>query len=244
MTGLNLPPSKANDVSRRRFLTTLTGVGSALAVQPISTQTLITTSANGLAAGSIEIPVSDGVIPAYRAMPAGTDPFPVILVVQEIFGVHEHIQDICRRLATLGYLTIAPELYARQGDVSKLDSVDAIRPIVALVADAQVLSNLDRSVDWAAAHGGDIERLGITGFCWGGRITWLYAAHQPKLKAAVAWYGRLNAEKNNLTPQHPFDIARRLKAPVLGLYGGQNAVIPLAQVEQMREKLNSAGNPL
>jgi carboxymethylenebutenolidase len=166
----------------------------------------------------------------------------VILVVQEIFGVHEHIKDITRRLAKLGYLAVAPELYARQGDVSKLASIDEIREkVVSKVPDAQVLADLDAAVAWAGENGGDLSRLGITGFCWGGRITWLYAAHQPRLKAGVAWYGRVKGEASELNPKHPLDVAAELKAPVLGLYGGQDQGIPADTVEELRAAIQAAG---
>ncbi|GJD19775.1 hypothetical protein RIVM261_047310 [Rivularia sp. IAM M-261] len=180
------------DITRRQFIATaVLTTGFTLAVQPISAS-VIKTDTQGLVAGEVKIPVQDGEIPAYRAQPETGENFPVILVIQEIFGVHEHIQDITRRLAKLGYLAIAPELFIRQGDVSKLSNIDEIRPIVAKVPDAQVLSDLDATVDWAVKSSkGDGNRVGITGFCWGGRITWLYAAHNPKLKAGVAWYGRL-----------------------------------------------------
>lgn len=214
--------------------------GFALAVQPISAQA-ITTDTQGLVAGVVKIPVKDGEIPAYRAQPATGENFPIVLVIQEIFGVHEHIQDVARRFAKLGYLAIAPELFIRQGDVSKLSNIDEIRPIVAKVPDAQVLSDLDATVDWAVKSAkGNPDKLGITGFCWGGRITWLYAAHNPRVKAGVAWYGRLVGDATELQPKHPIDIASKLTVPVLGLYGGQDTGIPLNTVEQIREKLKSS----
>ena len=228
--------------SRREFVVTTLGVGFALAVQPVSAAT-ITTDAGGLTAGEIKIPVSGGEIPAYRAMPERGGPFPTALVVQEIFGVHEHIKDVCRRFAGLGYLAIAPELYARQGDVSKASSMAEIMPIVQKVPDAQVMSDLDAAVAWAEKSGkGATSRLGITGFCWGGRIVWLYAAHSPKLKAGVAWYGRLVGQTNELQPKYPVDVAASLKAPVLGLYGGADQGIPLDTVEKMRAALKAAAS--
>lgn len=228
------------ELTRRRMMATGLAAGFALAVQPVSAAT-VTTSEAGLTAGEVKIPTADAEIPAYRAMPAKGGPFPVVLVVQEIFGVHEHIRDICRRFAKLGYLAIAPELYARQGDVSKLKTIDEIRGIVSQVPDAQVMSDLDAAVEFAKQTGkGDITRLGITGFCWGGRIVWLYAAHSKQLKAGVAWYGRLVGDKSQLTPQHPLDVAAHLQAPVLGLYAGKDQGIPLDTVEQMREALKAA----
>lgn len=227
-------------LSRRTFITTATfATGFALAVQPISAK-VITTSSKGLIAGMVKISVKDGEIPAYRAMPSTGENFPIVLVIQEIFGVHEHIQDVCRRFAKLGYSAIAPQLFVRQGDVLRLSNIDEIRKVVAKVPDEQVLSDLDATVNWAVKSAkGNADRLGITGFCWGGRITWLYAAHNPKVKAGVAWYGRLVGDKTNLTPNHPVDIASNLKVPVLGLYGGKDTGIPLETVEQMRAALNN-----
>ncbi len=231
------------EITRRQFIATATlATGFALAVQPISAQ-VITTDTKGLVAGAVKIPVKDGKIPAYRAMPTKGKNFPTILVIQEIFGVHEHLQDICRRFAQLGYLAIAPELFVRQGDVSKLSNIDEIRPIVAKVPDAQVMSDLDATVDWAVKSSkGNANKLGITGFCWGGRITWLYAAHNPKVNAGVAWYGRLVGDETELTPKHPVDIAANLKVPILGLYGGKDTGIPLDTVEQMRDRLKSSSS--
>ena len=229
------------DFTRRGFVVTSLAAGFALAVQPVSAQT-ITTDTEGLEAGEVQIPVPDGRIPAYRAMPAKGGPFPVVLVVQEIFGVHEHIKDICRRLAKLGYLAVAPELYARQGDVSKItDFKEIFSKVVNKVPDAQVMSDLDATVAWAKdSKKGDTARLGITGFCWGGRIVWLYAAHNPALKAGVAWYGRLVGDADPLHPKHPVDVAAAIKAPILGLYGGDDQGIPLESVEKMRAALKAA----
>ena len=222
-------------VSRRVFTAAAAVAGFAAAVQPVSAQTIITDT-EGLDAGMVDIPTSDGKIPGYRAMPAGAGPFPVVLVVQEIFGVHEHIKDICRRLAKLGYYAVAPELYARQGDVSNVtDFREIIGKVVSKVPDAQVMSDLDAAVAQAKTAKGDVSRLGITGFCWGGRIVWLYSAHNPNLKAGVAWYGRLVGDKDDLHPRNPIDVAAQLKAPVLGLYGEADQGIPVATIEQMRE---------
>lgn len=227
-------------MTRRQFIaTTALATGFTLAVQPIA-ESRITTDARGLIAGPVQIPVKDGKIPAYRVQPANGNTFSIVLVIQEIFGVHEHIQDVCRRLGKLGYLAIAPELFVRQGDVSKLGSVDEIRQVVAKVPDAQVLSDLDAVVDWAVKSAkGNAEQLAITGFCWGGRTTWLYSAHNPNIKAGVAWYGRLLGTASELTPNHPIDIAATLTVPVLGLYGGKDPGIPLDTVEQMKERLQS-----
>lgn len=228
------------DFSRRGFVVTSLATGFALSVQPVSGQT-ITTETDGLVAGEVKIPTKDGQIPAYRAQPEGAGPFPVVLVVQEIFGVHEHIKDVCRRFAKLGCLAIAPELYARQGDVSNLKDFNDIRKIVGKVPDAQVMSDLDAAVAFAKGSKGDVARLGITGFCWGGRIVWLYTAHNPAVKAGVAWYGRLVGEADELHPKSPVDLADKLNAPILGLYGGADNGIPIASIEKMREAVKAAG---
>jgi carboxymethylenebutenolidase len=232
------------EFNRRTFVMTTLAAGFALAVQPISAKTIITPS-TGLVVGEVKIPVADGEIPAYQAMPAKGGPFPVVLVVQEIFGVHEHIKDICRRFAKQGYLAIAPALYARQGDVSKMTDIQEIlTKVVSKVPDAQVLSDLDATVEFANKSGkGNTSKLGITGFCWGGRIVWMYADHNPKVKAAVAWYGPLTGAASELKPKNPVDIVSSLKVPVLGLYGGSDDSIPLASVEQMKKTLKEAGNP-
>jgi carboxymethylenebutenolidase len=232
-----------NEYDRRGFIVTALASGFALAVQPVCAQTMIVTDSKGLVAGEIMFPTRSGVIPGYRAMPDSGGPFPVILVVQEIFGVHEHIRDICRRLAKSGYMAVAPELYDREGDVSQMKDINEIMTkVVARVPDAQVMSDLDAVVEWAKASGkGDVARLGITGFCWGGRIVWLYAAHNANLKAGVAWYGRLTSDKTKNQPAHPLDLVRDLKAPVLGLYGAADQGIPTDTVEKMRNELKAAG---
>jgi carboxymethylenebutenolidase len=232
------------EFTRREFVVTTLAAGFALAVQPVSAET-ITTDAAGLVAGEVKVSVADGEMPGYRALPEKGGPFPVVLVVQEIFGVHEHIKDICRRFGKLGYLAVAPELYARQGDVSKMTNIDEIiSQVVSKVSDAQVMSDLDAAAAWAQKSGkGDASRLAITGFCWGGRIVWLYAAQNPRLKAGVAWYGRLVGQADELHPKNPIDLVASLKAPVLGLYGGQDQGIPVETVEQMRRALEAANNP-
>jgi len=215
----------------------------AAAVQPVAAQSQVITDTQGLVAGEVRVAAEGGEMPAYRAMPANGRNLPIVLVVQEIFGIHEHIKDIVRRFAKAGYLAVAPELYARQGDVSKLADIEEIRPIVAQVPDAQVLSDLDAAAAWATKNGGDAKRLAITGFCWGGRIVWLYAAHNPGLKAGVAWYGRVEGGSSALQPKHPLDIASNLNAPVLGLYGGADAGIPNDGVDRMRAALMAANQP-
>ncbi len=205
------------DFSRREFVVTTLATGFALAVQPVSAET-ITTDTKGLEAGEVKIPTPDGQMPGYRAMPEGNGPFPTVLVVQEIFGVHEHIKDLCRRLAKAGYFAVAPELYARQGDVSKLTDIqEIISKVVAKVPDAQVLGDLDATVAWAKKTGkANIDKLAITGFCWGGRIVWLYAAHNPKLKAGVAWYGRLVGRQRPAAPQAARRAGRQPQGPRAG----------------------------
>jgi carboxymethylenebutenolidase len=217
------------------------GVGYAAAAGPLSAQTVVRTPADGLVAGPVRFDVGGFQVPAYRAAPAGRTGLPVILVVHEIWGVHEYIADVVRRLARAGYLAIAPDLFARQGDASSYtDTGRLLSELVARVPDAQVLEDLDGALRWAGTQGGDTTRAGITGFCWGGRMVWLQAA-QANLKAGVAWYGRLVGAANERTPRHPVDVAAQLKVPVLGLYGGQDAGIPLDTVDKMKAQL-SAGS--
>jgi carboxymethylenebutenolidase len=224
--------------ARREFLSAHLPVGFALAVQPITAQT-ITTNTEGLQAGEVHIPAKDGkMMPAYRVNPAKGRNFPVVLVVEEIFGIHEYIKDICRRLGKLGYMAVAPDLFLRQGDVTQLPNIqDIISKVVSQVPDEQVMSDLDATLDWVGKNGGNTSKTSITGYCWGGRIVWLYAAHQPKVKAGVAWYGVLSRATNPLQPKHPVDIAAGLKAPILGLYGGQDRGIPLDTVDKMKAEL-------
>ncbi len=234
---------QTTDFSRRAFVVTGLAAGFALAVQPVSAQT-ITTDSVGLTVGEVKIPVKGGEIPGYRAMPATGGPFATVLVVQEVFGVHEHIKDICRRLAKLGYFAVAPALYAREGDVANMSNMDDIQKVVAKVPEPQVASDLDATVAWAGTTGNaDTSRLGITGFCWGGRQVWLYAAHNPQVKAAVSWYGVLEKPKAELTPSNPIDLVSELQVPVLGLYGGADAGIPASQIEALTAALKAAGKP-
>jgi carboxymethylenebutenolidase len=228
--------------TRRTALKAALGVGYAAATLPIMAQTAIKTDTAGLTAGQEIYDVAGFTVPFYYAMPQGKTNLPVILVVQEIFGVHEHIADVCRRFAKAGYLAIAPELYARQGDPSKYADIGKLMAeVVAKVPDAQVMDDLDGAVKWAGENGGNVKKVGITGFCWGGRITWLYAERNPLVKAGVAWYGRLVGTASELTPKHPLDLAASLKAPVLGLYGGQDGGIPLTTVNEMKDALAAAG---
>jgi carboxymethylenebutenolidase len=195
----------------------------------------IHTDAEGVDERPIKIPTAGSDLPGYQAMPSRGGPFPVVLVVHEIFGVNEYIQDVCRRLAKLGYLAIAPELFWRQGDVSQMtDLRKIIEDVVSNVPDAQVMSDLDAAIKFAGKGRGDPSRIGLTGFSWGGRAAWLYAAHGERLKAAVAWYGRLGGATEALHPAHPVNIAARLRCPVLGLYGGADPSIPVEQIQSMR----------
>jgi carboxymethylenebutenolidase len=232
----SLAPSR--DFSRRDFVRTSVGSGFAAAVLPVVAQTTIKTDSNGLTASEVTIPVGDFKMPAYRAAPAGKTNAPVVLVVSEIFGVHEHIADVARRFAKAGYFAVAPELFVRQGDAGSYAEISKlVAEVVSKVPDAQVMGDLDATTAWAKAQGADTGKLGITGFCWGGRITWLYDAHNPAVKAGVAWYGRLVGTSNALTPANPVDLTAKLNGPVLGLYGGADPGIPLDTVEKMKAAL-------
>lgn len=233
--------SEAFTLSRRSFAITTLAAGFAAAAGPVHAG-VIHTNTRGLVAGEVKVPVTDGTIPAYRAKPATGTGFPTVLVVQEIFGVHEHIKDICRRLAHLGYYAIAPSLYARYGDPSKYKDIRSlIDDVVLKVPDREVLSDLDSTVAFAGSDGGDTDRLALTGFCWGGRIAWLYAAHSSKLKAAAAWYGQLHGTVNDKRIGFGLDLAPKLKAPVIGFYGGLDKGNPKSQVEAMRAELKRRG---
>lgn len=234
---VNRDPDSDNS-NRRAFLQTAMGVGFAAAALPVVAQTVVKTDSTGLNAGVISLTVKEQKVSVYRAMPEGKTNLPVVIVVSEIFGVHEHIADVARRFAKQGYLALAPELFVRQGDAANQPSTaELIKNVISKVPDAQVMEDIDACVAWAKANGGNTEKLGITGFCWGGRITWLYASHNPGVKAGVAWYGRLVGEKNELQTQYPVDIAGKLKAPVLGLYGAKDTGIPLESVEKMKAAL-------
>ena len=230
--------------TRRKALQAALGVGYVAAAGPLMAQTAIKTPTDGLVTGEVNIEVNGFKMPAYRSAPGGKSGLPVVLVVSEIFGVHEYIADVTRRLARAGYLAIAPELFARQGDPNEYGEIARIQSeIIAKVPDAQVMGDLDACVAWAGQHGGQADKLAITGFCWGGRITWLYAAHQPRLKAGVAWYGRLVGAATPNTPRHPVDLVSQLKAPVLGLYGGADTGIPLDTVDKMKSALAQGPAP-
>ena len=235
---LTRPP----ELTRRDFVRATVGSGFAAAVLPVTAQT-IKTDSTGLAVGEVSIPVGDFRMPAYRAMPAGKTKLPVVLVVSEVFGVHEHIADVARRFAKLGYLAIAPELFERQGDAQSYGEIAKLfAEIISKVPDAQAMGDLDACVAWARANGGDTSKLGITGFCWGGRITWLYAAHNPNVKAGVAWYGKLVGQASELQPKHPVDVVANLAGPVLGLYGGDDPGIPQDTVDAMNAALLQRGD--
>jgi carboxymethylenebutenolidase len=228
----------SDSLDRRTFLQTTLGTGFAVAALPVMAETVIKTDTVGLTAGEITLTVKGQKVPVYRAQPEGKTNLPVILVVSEIFGVHEHIADIARRFAKLGYLALAPQLFVRQGDAGAAISVaELIKNIIAKVPDAQVMADLDACVAWAKENGGNVSKLGITGFCWGGRITWMYSAYNPAVKAGVAWYGRLVGEKTDLTPKYPVDIAAALKTPILGLYGAKDGGIPQESIDKMKEAL-------
>jgi carboxymethylenebutenolidase len=230
-------------ITRRAFAASGLVTGFALAAGPLNAAAIVTDT-KGLDAGEVSVTVSDGHIPAYRARPAGKKNAPVVLVTQEIFGVHEHIKDLCRRFAHLGYYAIAPSLYARFGDPGKYDMAhiqDLVTDIVAKVPDAEVMSDLDATVAFAKGENADTTKLAITGFCWGGRVVWLYAAHNPALKAGAAWYGPLAGKPNDLRPKTAIDLAAQVNAPVLGLYAGQGHNITAADIDAMRAALAKAG---
>ena len=230
--------SLSGEVDRRTFLKTTLGTGFAAAVMPVTAQTVIKTDSVGLTAGPLEIQQNGLSVPIYRSQPEGKTNLPVVLVISEIFGVHEHIADITRRFAKLGYLAIAPDLFVRQGNPAAFASIPELyKNVISKVPDDQVMGDIDACVAWAKENGGNVDKLAITGFCWGGRITWLYASHNPKVKVAAAWYGGLVGERNELTPKQPVDIAPTLKVPVLGLYGGKDQGITQEHVAQMKEAL-------
>ena len=231
----SLTPTRA--FTRRDFVQTSVGGGFAAAVLPVTAQT-IRTDSDGLSVSEVTIMVGDFKMPAYRAMPAGKSNLPVVLVISEVFGVHEHIADVARRFARRGYMAIAPELFVRQGDAQSYGEIAKLfAEVISKVPDAQVMGDLDATVAWAKANGGNTSKLAVTGFCWGGRITWLFSAHNPQVKAGVAWYGRLVGAASALTPKQPVDIAANLHGPVLGLYGGQDSGIALDTVDKMKAAL-------
>jgi carboxymethylenebutenolidase len=241
MEQLGLSGLASAALARRGFVMSTLITGLTLATTRVEAQA-IHTDTQGIDAGETKVPVADGALPAYFAHPAGAGPFPTVLVIEEIFGVHEYIKDICRRLAKAGYLAVAPELYARIADLSKMtDSQQIVRDVIMKAPDATLLADLDATAAWAGAHGGDAARLAVTGFCRGGRDTWMYAAHNPKLKAAVAWYGPIVGATSAIQPKTPMDIAAELKCPLLGLYGGQDKGIKMNDVQAAAVKAKAAG---
>ena len=241
LSALRPGESTEDGATRRTALKVALGVGYAAVTMPVMAQTVIKTLAEGLTTGETTYEVNGFKVPLFYAAPAGKKNLPVVLVIQEIFGVHEYIADTCRRFAQAGYLAIAPELFARQGDPTQYgEMAKLMAEVVSKVPDAQVMTDLDGAVKWAGSQGGDLNKVAITGFCWGGRITWLYAQQSANVKAGVAWYGRLVGASSAITPKHPLDLAADMKAPVLGLYGGQDGGIPLATVNQMKDALGAA----
>lgn len=233
----------SDGLDRRDFLKVALGSGFAVAAMPVVAQSVIKTDTAGLTAGTVTLDIAGQAVPVYRAQPEGKTNLPVILVISEIFGVHEYIADVARRFAKLGYLALAPDLFVRQGDPQKVASIaDLQRDIISKTPDAQVMTDLDAVVAWARANGGNLDKLAITGFCWGGRVTWLYAAHNPSIKAGVAWYGRLVGTATANTPRHPVDIAPSLKVPVLGLYGLKDTGITQESIEAMKAALAKGPN--
>ncbi|MDD3785470.1 MAG: dienelactone hydrolase family protein [Hydrogenophaga sp.] len=239
---LGISGAEPSGTTRRTALKAALGAGYAAATLPTLAQSAIRTPSDGLTVGEVMIDVNGFNMPAYRAAPAGKTGLPVVLVLSEIFGVHEYIADTARRFARAGYMAIAPELFVRQGDAQSFGELAKLMAeVIAKVPDAQVMGDLDATVQWAAANGGDTSKLGVTGFCWGGRQVWLYAAHNPAVKAGVAWYGRLVGASNDLMPRNPVDVAASLKGPVLGLYGGADTGIPLDTIDKMKKALADGG---
>ncbi|SEN62947.1 carboxymethylenebutenolidase [Duganella sp. CF517] len=235
--------SLSDGVDRRDFLKVALGSGFAAAAMPVMAQNVIKTDTAGLTAGTVTLTVDGQTVPVYRAQPEGKTNLPVVLVISEIFGVHEHIADVARRFAKLGYLALAPDLFVRQGDPQKSASIaDLQRDIISKTPDTQVMADLDALVAWAKANGGNPDKIAITGFCWGGRVTWMYAAHNPSIKAGVAWYGRLVGTSNANTPKNPIDIAATLNVPVLGLYGEKDTGITQDSVKAMQAMLAKGPN--
>jgi carboxymethylenebutenolidase len=241
ISALGLAGLAQSPLARRGFVMGSLMTGFTLATTRVEAQE-IHTDATGLDAGETRVPVSDGALPAYFARPTGAGPFPTVLVIEEIFGVHEYIKDICRRLAHQGYLAVAPELYARIADLSKMTDVGKIvHDVIMKAPDATLLADLDATASWAAANHGDAARLAVTGFCRGGRDTWLYATHNPHLKAAVAWYGPVTGPTSVIQPQNPIDVAAQLKCPLLGMYGGEDPSIHVPDVQETAERAKAAG---
>ena len=242
MTGHSADDALRLPIDRRSIVVTSLAAGFALSVQPVSAAVIVTDD-SGLVSGDVKIPVSDGEIPAFRAMPAGGVNLPTVIVVHEIFGVHEWMKDICRRFAKQGYLAVAPYLYSRQGDATTYTDIPKlVSEIVAKTDDATVMSDLDATSKWVAGNGGNGGRIAVTGFCWGGRVTWLYTAHNPNVKAGVAWYGHMVRREGNMQARHPVEVAAGFKGRMLGLYGELDKGIASSQIDAMRAALAAAGD--
>lgn len=241
--GSNMVLSDRRGFMKASAITATTmGIGFVAASEPVMAAA-IETDFTGIKAGEQMIPVGSFQMPAYVSRPEkAKGSLPIVIIASEIFGVHEYIADVTRRFAKLGYLAIAPEFFTRAGDPNTYGTIAEIQKnIVAPTGDTQVLNDLQAALVWAGKNGGNLKKVGVTGFCWGGRITWL-SATLPQVKAGVAWYGRVIGEKTEGNPRHPVDIAADLKAPVLGLYGGADTGISLESVEQMREALAKAAS--
>lgn len=243
MTDTDLIAALRTPLARRGFMMTSIISGLTMATTRVEAQT-IETSAEGLSAGEVQVPVADGHLPAYAARPSGSGPFPIVLVVEEIFGVHHYIQDVCRRLAHQGYLAVAAEYYARVGDLSGATSAQQAMTVTAKASDAQMMSDMDAVAAWASGNQGDGSRLGITGFCSGGRQTWLYAAHNPRLRAAVSWYGVLEHANPPNQPTAALDVVAKVLCPVLALYGANDAVNPISEIERAEAAAKQASHPV
>jgi carboxymethylenebutenolidase len=236
-------PDKEFD--RRDFIWSALGATAALALSSPASAQAITTDTAGIDAADVSIPAGGGVsLRGYRAMPAGNGPFPVVLVAAEIFGLNAYVKDVCRRLAKAGYYAIVPDLYTRKADLTKMTTMAEIMPIVNTKADTELIADYDATVEFARSEKkADVARVAITGFCRGGRTTLVYASTNPKLKAAVAWYGPLGGQANEFTPRSAMDRVAEIKVPVLGLYGAKDAGIPAEQVEKFFAALKAAGTP-
>lgn len=231
------PSGYPNGLSRREFIQTAIGLGFATAVLPVSAET-ISTDSDGLLTQTVSLQINGATVPMYVAQPKIGKHLPVIVVLSEIFGVHEHIADVTRRFAKLGYMAIAPELFIRQGDArSYTNNADLMKNLISKVPDAQVMTDIDAAIHWAQHNGGHAHQVGVTGFCWGGRITYLYCAHNPKVTAAVAWYGRVIGEPSTNFPKHPIDVTEQIKTPILGLYGAKDTGISVESVEKIKAAL-------
>ncbi|BEV46539.1 dienelactone hydrolase family protein [Afipia carboxidovorans] len=235
--------TRISPLSRRGFMTASVAVaaGYTLAAGPVRADVIVTDE-TGLETGNATIKVMGGDMPGYFARPKGVPNPPIVLVAMEVFGLHEYIKDVTRRLGKLGAFAVAPDYYFRAGtDLTRIKDIPQLMPIVNAKADSELLSDLDATAAWAVSQGGDGNRLGIIGFCRGGRAVWEYAAHSTQLKAGVAFYGSLVDPPNPLWPKSPTQLAGEMKAPVLGLYGAEDQGIPVAQVDAMKAALAAAG---